>query len=109
MLRSWCEESRQNNLWENLRLVVAYSTEQYFCLDINHSPFNIGLPIRLQEFTQEQVEELARRYWLRWTAGNESAQLISLIGGHPALTQLALYYLNCGAITLPNLIKEAIA
>ncbi len=109
LLRSWCEESRQNNLWKNLRLVVAYSTEQYFCLDINHSPFNIGLPIRLQEFTQEQVEELARRYGLRWTAGNESAQLISLIGGHPALTQLALYYLHCGAITLPDLIKEAIA
>jgi transcriptional regulator with XRE-family HTH domain len=109
LLRCWCEESRQNNLWKNLRLVVAYSTEQYFCLDINHSPFNIGLPIRLQEFTQEQVEELARRYGLRWTAGNESAQLISLIGGHPALTQLALYYLHCGAITLPDLIKEAIA
>ena len=109
LLRCWYEESRQNNLWKNLRLVVAYSTEQYFCLDINHSPFNIGLPVRLHEFTQQQVEELARRYGLRWTAGNESAQLISLIGGHPALTQLTLYYLSTGAITLSDLITEAIA
>ena len=109
LLRSWWEESRHNRLWQNWRLVVAYSTEQYLYLDINHSPFNIGLPIRLQEFTQQQVEELARRYGLRWTAGKESAQLISLIGGHPALIQLALYYLTSGAIALPDLIKEAIA
>ncbi|MDB9304101.1 MULTISPECIES: AAA-like domain-containing protein [Cyanophyceae] len=109
LLRSWCEESKHNSLWKKMRLVVAYSTENYLDLDINHSPFNIGLPIRLQEFTQHQVEELARRYGLRWTAGKESAQLISLIGGHPALTQLALYYLHSGAISLPDLIKEAIA
>jgi transcriptional regulator with XRE-family HTH domain len=109
LLRCWYEESRQNNLWKNLRLVVAYSTEQYFCLDINNSLFNIGLPIRLQEFTQQQVEELARRYGLSWTAGKESAQLISLLGGHPALIQLALYYLHSGATTLLDLIKEAIA
>ncbi|MFN6154653.1 MAG: AAA-like domain-containing protein [Dolichospermum sp.] len=109
LLRCWYEESRQNNLWKNLRLVVAYSTEQYFCLDINNSLFNIGLPIRLQEFTQQQVEELARRYGLSWTAGKESAQLISLVGGHPALIQLALYYLHSGATTLLDLIKEAIA
>lgn len=109
LLRSWYEESRQNNLWKNLRLVVAYSTEQYLCLDINYSLFNIGLPVLLHEFTQQQVEELARRYGLRWSAGKESAQLISLIGGHPALTQLTLYYLHSGAMSLPDLIKEAIA
>jgi hypothetical protein len=109
LLRSWCEESQQNNLWQNLRLVVAYSMEQYVYSDINYSLFNIGLPIRLQEFTQEQIEELARRYGLRWTAGKESAQLISLVGGHPALIQLALYYLYSGYTTLANLIQEAIA
>ncbi len=109
LLRSWYEESRHNNLWKNLRLVVTYSTEQYLCLDINYSPFNIGRPFRLHEFTQEQVEELARRYGLRWTVGKESAKLISFIGGHPALTQLTLYYLRSEAISLPDLIQEAIA
>lgn len=109
LLRSWCEEARQNPNWHKLRLVVAYSTEQYACLDINHSPFNIGLPISLQEFTQQQVEDLARRYGIRWIPGKESARLMSLVGGHPALIQLALYYLSCGAMTLAELIEEAIA
>jgi hypothetical protein len=109
LLRSWCEEARHNRLWQNLRLVVVYSTEQYISLDINHSPFNIGLPIRLHDFTQQQVEELARRYGRQWTAGQESAQLMSLVGGHPALIQLALYHLSSENINLSDLIKEAIA
>ncbi|BAT54615.1 hypothetical protein NOS3756_35870 [Nostoc sp. NIES-3756] len=109
LLRSWCEEARQNYNWQKLRLVVAYSTEQYVPLDINHSPFNIGLPIRLHEFTQKQVEDLARRYQLKWTPSKESAQLMSLVGGHPALIQLALYYLSFGTMTLAELTQEAIA
>lgn len=109
LLRSWCEEARQNLNWHKLRLVVAYSTEQYVSLNINHSPFNIGLPIRLHEFTQQQVEDLARRYGLRWIPKRESARLMSLIGGHPALIQLALYYISSGAMTLTELIQDAIA
>jgi transcriptional regulator with XRE-family HTH domain len=109
LLRSWCEEARQNYNWQKLRLVLVYSTEQYISLDINHSPFNVGLPIRLHEFNQQQVEELARRYQLRWTAGKESTLLMSLVGGHPALIQLALYHLSSGNLTLTDLIAEAIA
>lgn len=109
LLRSWCEEARQNPHWYKLRLIVAYSTEQYASLDINQSPFNIGLPIRLDEFTQQQVEDLARRYGIRWIPGKESARLMSLVGGHPALIQLALYYLSCGAMTLAELMEDAIA
>jgi hypothetical protein len=109
LLRSWCEEARQNHTWQKLRLVVVYSTEQYVSLDINRSPFNIGLPIRLGEFTQQQVEELARRYELNWSPGKESAQLISLVGGHPALIQLALFHLFSRSLTLQDLIEEAIA
>jgi hypothetical protein len=67
------------------------------------------LPIRLKEFTQEQVEELARRYGLDWTNSKESTQLMSLVGGHPALIQLSLFHLFSGSITLNQLIAEAIA
>ncbi|MBD2194862.1 MULTISPECIES: AAA-like domain-containing protein [Calothrix] len=108
LLRSWCDEARQNNHWQKLRLVVVYSTEQYISLDINHSPFNIGLPIRLREFTVQQVEELARRYGIELT-NQELKQLISLVGGHPGLLQLALFNLLCGSMTLQELIAEAIA
>ncbi|MBD2438933.1 AAA-like domain-containing protein [Nostoc sp. FACHB-110] len=109
LLRSWCEEARQNPHWHKLKLVVVYSTENYISLDINHSPFNVGLPIRLYEFTQLQVEDLARRYSLNWTTGKESAQLMSIVGGHPALIQLALYYLGSETMTLSELIAEALA
>ncbi|MBW4676574.1 MAG: AAA-like domain-containing protein [Desmonostoc geniculatum HA4340-LM1] len=60
LLRSWCEEAQQNPNLYKLRLVVVYSTEEYATLDINRSPFNIGLPIRLSEFTQQQIEDLVQ-------------------------------------------------
>jgi transcriptional regulator with XRE-family HTH domain len=109
LLRSWYEEAQYDTNWQKLRLVVVYSTEAYVTLDINRSPFNVGLPIRLPEFTQQQVEELARRYGLNWSPGKESAQLMSLVGGHPALIRIALHYLSCQEMTLPELLQEAIA
>ncbi|MCG6135439.1 MAG: AAA-like domain-containing protein [Nostoc sp. LLA-1] len=109
LLRSWCEEARQNHHWQKLRLVVVYSTEQYISLNINRSPFNIGLPIRLGEFTQQQVKVLAKRYGLYWSSGQEITQLMSLVGGHPALIQIALFYLVSQNMTLQDLIKEAMA
>ncbi len=108
LLRSWCESARQNLNWQKLRLVVVYSTEDYATLDINRSPFNIGLPIRLREFTQQEVEDLAQRHGLDWSSGKESAQLMSLVGGHPALIRIALYYLCSQVITLEDLMQEVI-
>ncbi|MCF2148636.1 AAA-like domain-containing protein [Desmonostoc muscorum LEGE 12446] len=109
LLRSWCEEAQQNPNWQKLKLVVVYSTEQYATLDINRSPFNIGLPIRLAEFTQEQIEDLARRHGLNWNTSKESSQLMSFVGGHPALIRISLYFLCSQEITLEKLIQEAIA
>lgn len=109
LLRSWCEEARHNPNWQKLRLVMVYSTEEYISLDINLSPFNIGLPIRLNEFTQGQVEDLARRYNLNWCQPKDIAQLMSLVGGHPALIQISLYYLCSQEMTLQELIEDAIA
>ncbi|MEH2062806.1 MAG: AAA-like domain-containing protein [Nostoc sp.] len=109
LLRSWYEEARQDTNWQKLRLVVVYSTEVYVSLDINRSPFNIGLPIHLPEFTECQVEYLAQRHGLDWTFSKEVKQLMSLLGGHPALIRIAMYYLCCQKITLEKLIQDAIA
>lgn len=109
LLRSWCEEARYDAIWQKFRLVVVYSKQEYVTQDINRDPFNIGLPIRLPEFTQQQVEDLAHRHGLDWSAGKESAQLMSLVGGHPALIQIALYYLSCEELTLDQLIQSAFA
>lgn len=109
LLRSWCEEARHNPKWQKLRLVMVYSTEDYISMDINLSPFNIGLPIRLNDFTQPQVEDLARRYGLDSFKAKDFAKLMSLVGGHPALIQISLYYLRSQEMTLQEIIEDAIA
>lgn len=49
LLRAWHEEAKSRDLWKKLRLVVVHSTEVYIPLNINQSPFNVGLPIELPE------------------------------------------------------------
>jgi AAA-like domain len=109
LLRCWSEEARSNSDWQKLRVVLVYSTEKCISLDSNCSLFNIGLPVNLGEFTQAQVKDLARRYGLDWCNGDESAELMSLVGGHPALIQITFYYLCCQKATLQELIHDASA
>ncbi|MHC5771054.1 MAG: AAA-like domain-containing protein, partial [Nostoc sp.] len=92
LLRSWHEEANNLEIWEQLRLVVVHCTEDYGRLDINQSPFNVGLPVELEEFTQAQVEELVQKHRLDWY-GNQAQQLMAMVGGHPCLVQSALFYL----------------
>ncbi|NQE36880.1 AAA-like domain-containing protein [Microcoleus asticus] len=99
LLRSWYEQSRHILSWQKLRIVVIHSTEIYIALSLNQSPFNIGLPIKLSEFTAEQVQDLARRYGLNWSDSYPIEQLMNMVGGHPYLVHLALYHL---AILLQN-------
>lgn len=93
LLRSWHEEAKQTEIWQKLRLVVIHSTEVYVSLNINQSPFNIGLSLQLPEFTLEQVQKLAASYGLDWTNGKNAKQLMAIAGGHPYLINLALYQL----------------
>lgn len=107
LLRSWHEEANNLEIWQQLRLVVVHSTEVYIPLNINQSPFNVGLPIRLPELTPEQVQGLARQYGIRWSASSEVERLTAMVGGHPYLVQLALYHLHSGEMTLDELLQTA--
>jgi diguanylate cyclase (GGDEF)-like protein len=93
LLRFWYEQARQSETWEKLRIVVIHSTEIYIALSLNQSPFNVGLPIKLLEFTAEQVQDLARRHGLNWSDSYPVEQLMQMVGGHPYLVHLALYHL----------------
>ncbi|MBP0022293.1 MAG: AAA-like domain-containing protein [Cyanobacteria bacterium SBLK] len=106
MLRSWYEEAKTLEIWAKFRLVVAHSTEEYGLLDLNQSPFNVGLPIELTEFTAEQVRQLARYHRLEWNE-TQLQQAIALLGGHPYLIRLAMYHLARNYITFEQLLKEA--
>jgi hypothetical protein len=107
LLRSWYEESKTSPLWQKLRLVIVHSTEIYVPLQLNQSPFNIGLPIQLNHFSQEEVKNLAQCYGLDWKQGEHCQQLMEMVGGHPALIQIALYHLSRGEMALEHLLETA--
>ena len=107
MLRSWHEQAQVVEIWQKLRVMVVHSTEVYVPLKINQSPFNVGLSIGLPPFNSEQVQDLAQRHGLDWTDGSETQQLMAMVGGHPYLVSVALYYLYRGKMTLEKLLQAA--
>ena len=106
-MRSWFEEAKIYPLWQKLRLIVVHSTEIYVPLQLNQSPFNVGLPIQLNTFDRVEVQELARRYGLDWEDGSQVEQLMDLVGGHPMLVNIALYHLSHRDLTLTQLLETA--
>ena len=107
LLRSWYEEAKILPIWQKLRLIVVHSTEIYVPLQLNQSPFNVGLPIQLDTFSQADVQQLARCYGLDWDNGVEARQLMEMVGGHPLLVNIALYHLSGRDISLSELLKTA--
>jgi len=107
MLRAWHEDSKIIDNWQKLRLIVSHSTEAYIPLDINHSPFNVGLTISLPEFTAEQVTELAQKHG-QGLSQADIHLLMNRVGGHPGLIKEALVGLQTsGTMTLTQLLNEA--
>jgi AAA-like domain len=112
LLRGWYENAkggdRVANIWKKLRLVVVHSTEVYPALDSNHSPFNVGIPIELPEFNQQQVKAFATEYELdKQLEGQGLIKLMELIGGHPYLLQQAFVNLKSQQINLEQLFTLA--
>ena len=108
LLRFWHEEGNNLDLWQKLRLIVVHSTDIYIPLNINQSPFNVGLAIDLPELDAAQMRDLARRYQLDWIdKPGYLESLRALIGGHPYLARLAFYALSTQNITLDKLLIEA--
>ncbi|NEO93770.1 MAG: hypothetical protein F6K56_27655 [Moorea sp. SIO3G5] len=109
LLRSWHETGKFEDSWKKLRLVVAHATEIYINLDINKSPFNVGLPIDLLEFSDEQVKRFAEGYGLNLSVDSVS-KLMAMVGGHPYLLSQAFDYLKnhqATEKTLDNLLANA--
>lgn len=106
LLRSWYEKARTRKIWAKLRLVLIHSTDVYIRLNINQSPFNVGLPLELSEFTRGQVQEFAQQHGLNLEANLIDA-LINLVGGHPHLLEMAFSHLkNYPDITLEQILIE---
>lgn len=110
LLRTWYQKAKypeqSSMIWQKLRLVIVHSTEVYIPLNVNQSPFNVGLSIDLPEFTPLQVQDLATRHQLDWKT-EEVERLMELIGGNPYLVHIALYHISGKDITLEQLLATA--
>ncbi|MEB3179655.1 MAG: AAA-like domain-containing protein [Nostocaceae cyanobacterium] len=107
LLRYWYEIAQPNEPWGKLRKVVINSSEIDVQLPINQSPFNIGLSIQLPEFNTEQIQRLAQLHSLDWQSYQNAEKLKAMVGGHPYLVRIALFYISRGEITLENLLQSA--
>ncbi|MGK7942807.1 MAG: AAA-like domain-containing protein [Crocosphaera sp.] len=103
LLRAWHEEAKNREIWKKLRLIVVHSSEVYIPLNVNHSPFNVGIPIELPMFTTQKVQDLAKLYGLTWSL-TEVEKLLSFIGGNPYLIRVAFYHIWHQHITLDELL-----
>ena len=106
MLRSWHEKGKTHECWSQLRLILSHSTEVYIPLDINQSPFNAGIPVMLEEFDASQVDALTYLYRLDWNK-SQQARLMDLVGGHPYLVRLAMYWIKSNNLTLEKFLAQA--
>lgn len=106
LLRAWHEQSKSEEVWKKLRLVIVHSQEVDIPLETNHSPFNVGLPIKLRELNQTEVADLVGRHGLNWSS-KQREELIAMVGGHPYLVRKALYEIAKGNMTLEKLLQVA--
>jgi hypothetical protein len=107
LLRSWYEKARSRAIWQKLRLILVHTTDVYIRLNINQSPFNVGLPVELPEFTIEQVCEFARMHQID-PQDRIIQPLIDLVGGHPYLLNRAFCYLKSHPdVSIEQLLAEA--
>ena len=107
LLRSWHNRRASRALWEKLNLVLVISTEPYLLIDdIHQSPFNVGLYLGLEDFSEAQVRDLNHRHGLPVTE-EQAPELMTLLNGHPFLTRLALYKILAEKISWTALRESA--
>ncbi len=94
-LRAWHNNRATNDHWAKLNLIVSHSTEPYLWIQkMDRSPFNVGMSIKLEDFTRDQVVALNRAYGLPLNTEKNLDELYDLVGGHPYLIRQALYMLK---------------
>jgi transcriptional regulator with XRE-family HTH domain len=107
LLRAWDSRRAFDADWRKLNLVMVISTHPYLLIDdVNLSPFNVGLTIRLKDFSPDQVSDLNQRHGSPLPQ-NQISMLIDLVGGHPYLVRQAYYTLVSENLSLGDLLRVA--
>jgi hypothetical protein len=104
LIRSWHNDRAVNERWTRLNIIIAHSTEPNLWIqDINQSPFNVGFPIRLEDFNDDQVTALNDRHNRPLKTDKEIRELTKLLGGQPYLVRQALYVMFDSKLSLMEL------
>ncbi len=106
LLRAWHDNTNTKPIWQKLRLIIAYSKENYTPIDKNKSPFNVGNSIEIPTLNSTQVQKLVQYLHLDWN-GEQIEQLKEMVDGHPFLIKEALDKIAQGEITLKELLQIA--
>lgn len=107
LLRAWHNKRARDNLWKNLSIVITISTYPSLLIDdISQSPLNVGLVIRLEDFSEAQVLALNQRHGSPLRSAEISGAM-ELLGGHPCLIRQALYTLVEEDMKWSNLVAVA--
>ncbi len=108
-LRFWHNRRATHPLWQRFNLMLAHSTEPALWIqDINQSPFNVGVKLRLRDFSVDEVDDLNKRYRNPLRTDREIARLHALVGGQPYLTRQGFYCMASRKIALAEIEKTAI-
>jgi hypothetical protein len=105
MIRTWHEQMKSNRIWEKLRVIMVYATEVEIPLQVNQVPFDVGLEVELQPFTQEQVEDLMQRHGLEFSP-EQVTEFVTLTQGNPRGVRSLLYRLAQQEISLDTFAKK---
>lgn len=89
------EISNQENIWYKTVWIVAYATDNYPFVGYTSSPLNTGTEIFLEDFTEEEILNLSRKYNLQLNL-TDIEELNEVIQGHPELTINVLRLLSEG-------------
>lgn len=110
LVRSWHNARARDpkGPWSRFTVVIGYATEaRLFIQDLNQSPFNVGRPIALQNFTVEQTADLNLKYGEPIQRRSDLQALNFLVAGQPFLTRRALELLTTGKTTFGALMETA--
>ena len=106
LLRSW---STAFPPWNRLRLLVIYSTTpSAWSGSVADSPFNV-LPVMIEDWTEVEIRHAAALHGFDDVTQALTAEIMSLVGGHPYLVRLILHEAQSQGIPLQGYVRQLAA
>lgn len=92
IIRTWVELQRNTPIWEKIKYIIVEGEEEIQIGD-KGSPFNVGEEIYLDDFSPQEIIELANRHQLNWSEYevNKLTEIFDDNVGHPPLIRYILY------------------